>query len=152
MLFGIGTQPNNGLGDATPLPSTPSGFITTAFPEGGAAHVSFIDSGSNATFFLNESTSGIKQCPKSSMNRFYCPSSTTNLTARIIGTNKESAGVQFSVANASTLPAASNAFSDLAGTFPGYFDWGLPFFFGRSMYTAIEDQPTPGGVGPYFAF
>jgi hypothetical protein len=152
IVFGIGTQPNNGLGGAVPLPSTPDGFITTAFPEGGATHVSFIDSGSNATFFLNESTSGIKQCTKSSMNRFYCPSSTTNLTAKISGTNGESASVAFSVANASTLPGASNAFSDLAGTFPGYFDWGLPFFFGRTMYTAIEEQPTPGGVGPYFAF
>jgi hypothetical protein len=34
---------------------------------------------------------------------------------------------------------------------PG-FDWGLPFFFGRTVYTAIEGQSTPAGVGPYFAF
>ena len=30
--------------------------------------------------------------------------------------------------------------------------WGLPFFFGRTVFTAIEGQTTPGGVGPYFAF
>jgi hypothetical protein len=32
---------------------------------------------------------------------------------------------------------------------PG-FDWGLPFFFGRTVFTAIEDRGTP--AGPYFAF
>jgi hypothetical protein len=32
------------------------------------------------------------------------------------------------------------------------FDWGLPFFFGRKVYTAIDGQNTPGGVGPYWAY
>jgi hypothetical protein len=32
---------------------------------------------------------------------------------------------------------------------PG-FDWGLPFFYGRAVYTAIEGRGTP--AGPYFAF
>jgi hypothetical protein len=34
---------------------------------------------------------------------------------------------------------------------PG-FDWGLPFYFGRAIFTAIEGKPTAGGPGPYFAF
>jgi len=34
----------------------------------------------------------------------------------------------------------------------GVFDWGLPFFYGRNVYAAIEQQSTPGGVGPYFAY
>ncbi|MDQ1387146.1 MAG: hypothetical protein QOF56_600, partial [Acidobacteriaceae bacterium] len=51
------------------------------------------------------------------------------------------------------------AFSQLGGpdTFPGtktqsYFDWGLPFFYGRNVYTAIETKSTPGGTGPYWAY
>ncbi len=32
------------------------------------------------------------------------------------------------------------------------FDFGLGFFFGRSVFTAIEGQGTPGGAGPYFAY
>jgi hypothetical protein len=32
------------------------------------------------------------------------------------------------------------------------FLWGLPFFFGRTVYTAIENKDTPGGQGPYVAF
>jgi hypothetical protein len=40
----------------------------------------------------------------------------------------------------------------LAGPNSGTFDWGLPFFFGRNVFTAIESQNTPGGVGPYWAY
>lgn len=41
-------------------------------------------------------------------------------------------------------------FEDLAGpkSLDG-FDWGLPFFYGRNVFTAIEGQSTPGGTGPY---
>ena len=35
---------------------------------------------------------------------------------------------------------------------PASFDWGLSFFYGRSVYTAIEGAITPGGTGPYFAY
>ena len=30
--------------------------------------------------------------------------------------------------------------------------WGLPFFFGRNVFVAIEGQSTPAGVGPYWAY
>jgi hypothetical protein len=31
------------------------------------------------------------------------------------------------------------------------FDWGLSFFFGRSVYTAIEGRSTSRATGPFFA-
>ena len=34
----------------------------------------------------------------------------------------------------------------------GSFDYGLPFFYGRNVFTAIEDASTPAGNGPYFGF
>ena len=58
----------------------------------------------------------------------------------------------FNVGNADALDGRLNAFSEVAGPNPGSFAWGLPFFFGRTIFTAIEGQTTPGGVGPYFAF
>jgi hypothetical protein len=65
--------------------------------------------------------------------------------------------VSFSVANADQLFAANpsfNAFNNLAvpSGDTTTFAWGLPFFFGRNVYTAIEGRSTPGGAGPYFAF
>jgi len=40
----------------------------------------------------------------------------------------------------------------LGGPNPGTFDWGLPFFYGLNVYTAIEGQNTPAGTGPYVAY
>jgi hypothetical protein len=40
----------------------------------------------------------------------------------------------------------------LGGTFSGGFDWGLPFFFGRNVFVAIQGQSTPGGTAPYWAY
>jgi hypothetical protein len=28
----------------------------------------------------------------------------------------------------------------------------LSFFYGRNVFTAIENMSTPGGTGPYFAY
>ena len=120
-------------------------------------YTSYLDSGSNAVFFLDQGTTGISLCP-GDMNIFYCPTVTTNLNAAVTG-GGTSANVRFSVANAGQLAARNFAFNNLAGPMGGYpdpqqpsFDWGLPFFFGRSVFTAIEDKPTPAGSGPYFAF
>ena len=41
---------------------------------------------------------------------------------------------------------------DTAPNGPNSFDWGLSFFYGRTVFTAIEGKTTPGGVGPYVAF
>jgi hypothetical protein len=32
------------------------------------------------------------------------------------------------------------------------FAWGLPFFYGRSVFTAISGATTPSGPGPYWAY
>jgi hypothetical protein len=63
--------------------------------------------------------------------------------------------VSFSVTNADTLfndDPSDNGFGDLGGPASGYFDWGLPFFYGRNVYTAILGASTPGGTGPYWAY
>jgi len=59
------------------------------------------------------------------------------------------------VANALGLANTGNkVFYNVAGTFGGsFFDFGLPFFFGRNVYTGIEGRITSGvNMGPYFAY
>jgi len=154
LIFGIGTQSNNGLNGATVYSVDGFGnFITTY--KGQTYNQSFIDSGSNALYFLNTGTTGIPVC--SDANYFYCPTATQTLSASNEGSTGTPGGtVNFSVANADALfndSPNANVFGQLAGpnSLDG-FDWGLPFFYGRNVFTAIYGRSTPGGTGPYWAY
>ncbi|MFZ2085111.1 MAG: DUF3443 family protein, partial [Candidatus Sulfotelmatobacter sp.] len=152
LVFGIGTQSNNALGTAAVYTADPtSGNFSTTYSGTAYPDESFIDSGSNAYFFPSTT---ITQCGSTSdAPGFYCPSTTQNLSATNQGANGASGTVNFSVANAETLFNTSDfAFGDLGGTFSGGFDWGLPFFFGRNVFVAIQGQSTPGGTAPYWAY
>lgn len=151
LVFGIGTESNNGLNGATVYPVDQSGNFVTNF-NSASYNQSFIDSGSNAYFFPD---SAFVVCPDDPA--FYCPSMTESLSATNTGYNGTPTGtVSFSVGNADDMfnnnPTA-NVFGQLGGpnTITG-FDWGLPFFYGHNVYTAIEGQSTPGGTGPYWAY
>ncbi len=153
LVFGIGTQSNNALGGATVYTADAStGNLTASFNGQTFSDNSFIDSGSNGYFFPDSS---VTQCASNSgASGFYCPSSTDNLSATIQGTNNASASVDFSIANAVSLFSNSGdaVFGDLGGSAPNYFDWGLPFFYGRNVYTAIDGKGAPGGTAPYWAY
>ncbi|MFL6637701.1 MAG: DUF3443 family protein, partial [Paraburkholderia graminis] len=61
--------------------------------------------------------------------------------------------VTFAIGNSRALFASgNNAFNNIAGAAASGFDWGLPFFFGRRVYTAIASRATSAGPGPYYAF
>jgi Protein of unknown function (DUF3443) len=157
LIFGIGTQSNNGLGSSTVYPVPDSGnyagSFTTIFNDTSYAG-SFIDSGSNGLFFLNSTKTGIETCTGQNSS-WYCPTtSPDSLTAVNQGSEGQSGPkTHFSIENAIYLFNTNNtAFSTLGGPNPGFFDWGLPFFFGRNVFTAIENRSTPGGAGPYYAY
>jgi hypothetical protein len=169
LIFGIGTQSNNGLSAAVigvPDSGTTAGSFTALY-RGKRLANSFFDSGSTGLYFDD---AGIRTCaaagPAGDLSGFYCPGSATDLSAipisvTLTGSNGVSAVVSASVANAQFLlsqpgAASLNAFNDLAGpagaTLPDAFDFGVPFFFGRSVYTAFEQRSTSSGAGPYVAF
>ena len=155
LVFGIGTQSNNGLGGATVYTVNPNdGNFNTIFNGVTYTDAAFLDSGSNAIYFLDSNTTGLPLCT-GNINFWYCPTSTQNFMA----TNQAyPAGattmINFSVSNAQTLTSNQNdgVAPGLAGPNAGRFDWGLPFFYGRNVYVAIEGQSTPGGTGPYVAY
>jgi hypothetical protein len=153
MIFGIGTQTNNGLGSATVYTMDPStGNFTTVFNGVTYEDAGFLDTGSNALYFLDSTTTGMPTCTDATF--WYCPTSTQSFSATNQGANGASGSFNFSVGNGDTLTASetTGVANGLAGPNSGTFDWGLPFFFGRNVYTAIEGQNTPGGVGPYWAY
>ena len=159
LTFGIGTQSDNALGSAVVQTPDAYGNFTTMY-NGASYSSSFIDSGSNAVFFLDSATTGLTACRYST--GFYCPLTTQSLTATNTGVNNHSVSVNFKVANLDSLPLANWVFDDVAGSSSGggsqgglpslYFDWGVPFFFGRTVFVAIEGRSTSGGFGPYWAY
>ncbi len=182
MVFGIGTSANNGLGSATVLTidsntNDPawSGITTVyngvSYPNSTSAFGSFFDSGSNGMYFLDTPTSGIPDCTGSILDYYYCPASSPTSYSAINKSSNGSSGnsstVNFSISAASGLNGNYTAFSDLAGpntpgtslststkAADGFFDWGLPFFYGKSVYTAIWGVTPPSGVqaGPWWAY
>ncbi len=178
LTFGIGTQSNNALGSAAVLPVDPGtgnfaaqfmGTLYNDFNGAGTGHgSSFIDSGSNGFFFLDSMTLtnqygiNIPDCPQSGSNAlkgFYCPGNTQQISVNVLGESSNGTPVgsartiTFNVANASVLFQNNfAAFNDVAGANSNSFDFGLPFFFGKTVFTAIEGQATPSGNGPYVAF
>lgn len=153
LVFGIGTENNNALGSATQLLADPQQGFISAMLDGMSYPQSYLDSGSNGNFY----SSSITTCP-SPNDVWYCPSATVNENATLQGTNGTMGAAPFNVANADTLfmdNPTFTVFPELAG--PGIctaqlcsLDFGLPFFFGRNVYTAIEDPTT--GQAPYFAY
>ena len=169
LVFGIDTRDNNRLEQATVIPLDDYGQFLTAYPTNAtSAAFAFLDSGSNAMYFLNSAETNIPTCSSvdhPSLSAFYCPSSTLNVSATIRAfSSLADFTVNFRVANAITLTSSryNIAFDDLAapsapsksGTsfMPTYFDWGLPFYFGRNVFTAIEGKVTAGHAGPFVAF
>jgi hypothetical protein len=152
LIFGIDTQSNNASGTETVVPVATTGaypgFITTDF-DGTPLPESFIDSGSNGYYF----SSSLATCMDTDLSDFYCPSSTTSLSGEMQLSSGTST-VDFDVASAEQINASYFVYPGLAGTNPtaGSFDWGLPFFFGRRVATAIDGYTTSAGSGPYIAY
>ena len=149
LIFGIGTQSNNQLGSAKVFTVDSRANFTTTF-NGQSYPRSFIDSGSNGIFFLDAATAGLPACTNST--GFYCPTSTRTFSATHTGVNGTSSTVSFAAGNVDAVNATFAVFGEATGSNPGGFDWGLPFFYGRTVFTAIQGQPTPAGAGPYWAY
>jgi len=158
LIFGIGTQTNNQVGSATIFTLDNQDTFSVTYK--GVTYnstngtPSFIDSGSNAFFFPDTT---IPTC--ADVTSFYCPTSLLSLSATNQGATSGTGTVNFSIDNADNLFAAGGgadaAFSTLGGpNTGGGFDYGLPFFYGKSVFTAIDGQGVPSGTpaAPWWAY
>jgi hypothetical protein len=50
------------------------------------------------------------------------------------------------------IDSPSVVFNNIGGPNSGSFDWGIPFFLGRTVFVGIEGQTSPAGTGPYWAY
>ena len=146
LTFGVGTQQNNALpSTANIVPLDQNGYFTTSYR--GSSLTGVIDSGTNVYYFP-DGTIPIT-------GDVYTPSSPLSLSATL-KPNSGSATpttVSFQVGNALNLLASRYAAYDSIGApVSGWFMWGLPFFFGRNVYTVLNGAKIGSQTGPFVAF
>jgi hypothetical protein len=172
LTFGIGTESNNEPSSTVQVfqgnvDGSFAGAIETKF--GTSTIAGYLDSGTNDIAFND---SAIAQCPSNTPPNgpWYCAAPVATLSA----VNEGSTGtpvslpVNFTVGNAEQLiQNGTYALPEVAGPFgsPPLFDWGLPFFYGRTVYVGIDGlsalinsscgtcTTTPCScAGPFFAY
>lgn len=139
---------------------------------------SYFDTGSNAYYFADGGIPSLSACSSqpgySSTNpqSWFCPASNLKLSATNSGKNGLQSTVSFTIGNAYTLfnsypsgtvfndlgassgaesancTSQSTASSDISCS----FDFGFPFFLGRTVFIAIAGATTTAGTGPFFAY
>lgn len=162
LVFGVGSQQNNALPtNPNILQVDKNGFFTTQYRGRGIMY-SAIDSGTNGIAFADPTipTTG----------DWYTPASPLTLSATMEATNGTGKPVimPFPIGNAMTLSANGYAAYDNIGMYmPSLsvydpssaavssvetFLWGLPFFYGRDVYSVLEGATVGAQTGPFVAF
>lgn len=155
LTFGIGTESNNALGNQNIFTLDSHDHFTTLF-SGQTLTNSLIDSGSDALLFPDS-------LPACAVNtHYFCPTSLTDISPKMEGGTLGESKVTFTVGNADSLFSANPGYSVFGGlTGPNgtyqscsggtgscVFDWGMPFFYGRTVFSAIDGQVLPGAPPP----
>ncbi|HXW91529.1 MAG TPA: DUF3443 family protein [Terriglobales bacterium] len=166
LVFGIGTETDNQFSSSAELFTAACDKFDTSFegtdfyidPSSCTGPGSFIDSGSNGYFFVDVNNV-LATCPSNSTAAdFYCPTSLTSLSATVEDpVTMFPEVIDFSIDNAQTLFSSGDAADSTLGgpaAAGSGFDWGLPFFYGRNVYSAIDGQTVPSGLAnaPWWAF
>jgi hypothetical protein len=169
LIFGISTQSNNAPGNAAVLTLDDFGTFTSTLNGTTTLSSSFIDSGSNIYLFNDSLTKCGTSAPE---NEFYCQATTLSLVNQGHDVNGAAVGstssISLPIADFNTLNPGSNAaLDDVAGPLPSgssssggsssitdAFDFGLPFFYGRHVYTGIATAASAGvaATPPYVAY
>jgi len=152
LIFGIGTQPDNALGNARIYTVDSNyGTLNTLY-RGSQFGSSFLDAGSSGYFFTDNTIPTCADQPA-----FYCPPSALLLNATIQGMNGAMTDIAFAAGNAdvdfaTNAEALPNLAGPTASNAADVFDWGLPFFYGRDVYVAFEGGSAAGVAGPWVGF
>jgi hypothetical protein len=173
MNFGVATRTNNALGSVQVFALDPCGslptvtfhgvsYSDTSCTQNGTSFGGYLDTGSDAFFVSDAGTLASEGIPISDCAQgtagfnFYCVSN--GGTATLSNINLQgylgvgSGTISLNIGDATTLFMSNNAvFNDL-GTDSGtsistdFFDLGMPFFLGRTVFIGIEGQSTPIGI------
>jgi hypothetical protein len=155
MTFGIATQADNALPltGLTLLAADAKGEFTAAYNGSTTALPALLDSANDSYAFDDPS---IAVCATGDFIGYYCPViSPQSLFAVNTGAGANGAvnTVQFAIADPSAFVTGASAFINLGGGGGSTgFTWGMPFFYGRKVFIAIDQRSGGGFTGPYYAY
>jgi len=161
LVFGIGTQSNNQLPAAATIyqvdanPNS-ANYLYVDLKVGPRSYPqSFIDTGSNAFFFDDATLSRTCSVSSGQQGHWYCPATPWRQSVTLTDAAGTSGSFNIAVANADTLfNGGATAFATLGGTAgqaTQTFSLGLPFYYGRKVFTSVWGQ-TLALNGPWYAF
>jgi Protein of unknown function (DUF3443) len=162
LFFGIGTEVNNVPSGVTAYSADSNGEFTTVFSAYSTDSMpSFLDTGSNYLYFPPPTSGALPDCGNSwgsDWSGYFCPAAVQSFSAvNTDATGTNTGSVSFQIQNAYTLLNNGNAdFTDVGATVlsgegaTAQFDFGLPFFYGRSVYVGFATSSL--GSGSYWAY
>jgi hypothetical protein len=160
LIFGLGTQTDNQLPPTalTMLAADTNGDFLATYNDGTTPLPALIDSGTAAYLFDDPA---LAVCTSAAWVGYYCPAvaplatSATNMSATATTANVPSSSnlVNFAIADPNSFVSGAAAFSSLAaGAGSTRFLWGMPFFYGRTVYIGFDGKSSGSFTGPYYAY
>jgi hypothetical protein len=147
LVFGIGTQSNNQLGNAKVYRFDNTSYLT-AFYNG----TQFRALPDTAYRSIRVHDSSIPQCSSTTVNPYFCPTTQQPLSISLLAANGSREMLDVPIVR----PPSSTAYQVSSFGRYGAVDepliLGVPFYFGRTVFTAIEGRSTSAGTGPFIAF
>jgi hypothetical protein len=158
LIFGIGSRANNQMGQANVYPVDASGMINGVTVDGAAATV-LIDTGSTGSYFNMAGNPTVCATASAPTDKLYCsPGSATFAFPAAAGHVNITVNGNDALRYMATYPGSA-VNPSLAGPTGGtntpdanMLILGLPFYFGRSVFTALAGAQTPAATGPFVAF
>jgi hypothetical protein len=156
LIFGLGTQADNAL-PATGLTvlgaDSTTGDFNATYNGAPAVLPALIDSGSDDYAFADPN---MATCTSPTWVGYYCPAVPPQSVFAVntgVGTSTATNTVQFAIADPNSFVATATAFTGLGGGQGSTrFIWGMPFFYGRTIYVGMDQTVSGTLKGPFYAY
>jgi hypothetical protein len=155
LVFGLSTQSDNALPATglTVLGADGNGDFTATYNGSATVLPALIDSGTDHYGFDDPS---IAVCPSGEFIGYYCPAVPPQNVYAVntgVGANNATGMINFAILDPNSFVAGAAAFEGLGGGGGSTrFTWGMPFFYGRTVYFGFDQRVADAYTGPFYAY
>jgi hypothetical protein len=155
LIFGLATQSDNTFAGTTltVLGADATGHFSAVYNGVGSPLPSIIDSGTDSYTFDDPS---MAVCSSGAFVGYYCPLVAPQPAYAVntgLGAYTNSNTVNFATDDPNTFVAGAAALGGLSGGGGSTsFIWGMPFFYGRTVYFGLDQHSASGYSGPFYAY